>query len=51
MNKRPHAKPRGLAAFLPSRTDGLRLSVRPKIAYAISNDAIDRKSTRLNSSH
>ncbi|MDP7603518.1 MAG: hypothetical protein QF546_06750, partial [Alphaproteobacteria bacterium] len=34
------AKPRGLAAFLPSRTDGLRLSVRPKIAYAISNDAI-----------
>ena len=40
MNKRPHAKPRGLAAFLPSRTDGLRLSVRPKIAYAISNDAI-----------
>ncbi|MDP6406358.1 MAG: hypothetical protein QF797_14255 [Alphaproteobacteria bacterium] len=40
MNKRPHAKPRGLAAFLPSRADGLRLSVRPKIAYAISNDAI-----------
>ncbi|MDP6624344.1 MAG: hypothetical protein QF754_18975 [Alphaproteobacteria bacterium] len=40
MNKRPHAKPRGLAAFLPSRADGSRLSVRPKIAYAISNDAI-----------
>ena len=29
-----------LPAWLPSRSGGLRLSVRPKIAYAISNDAI-----------
>ncbi len=37
---RPGTQPRGLAAWRPSRSGGLRLSVRPKIAYAISNDAI-----------